>query len=843
MRAFASGLLAGVFWLQSQATLPAVIGCVALLLAGLVCLLLAYRFSARFTSAGFTADGLTTASLTSIRLTTSRVTAARFTLVVVAGIALGVGWAGLLAHDRLSESLPAALEGRDIRVIGVVDSLPDAVTRGVRFRLRVDSAHLPSGDRVVIPSLLAMGWYDDDENALPVVRPGQRWEFNVRLRLPHGHANPDSFDYEAWLLSEGVRATGYVRPGVRKKHDEFVPGFRAYVGRARDALRERLRQSLPEAPYAGVIIALVIGDQRAVSQSDWEVFNRTGIGHLVSISGLHITMIAALFGGMLRWLWRHSFFTRANLPLIVPAQKIGALAGLLAALIYVALAGFGIPAQRTLLMLAVVSIAMWLNRIASVSQVLSLAITVVLLCDPWAVLWPGFWLSFVAIACIFWVSVGRAGAAGESGAAAGFGTGVVLGEREAGHPAWLPSLRRMLADASRTQYAVTLGLVPLTMVLFGQVSLIGPLANAVAIPLVSFMITPLSLVGSVAPAPLSTWCLQSAHALVSGLAQWLSWLSETSFAVWQAPRPQSLSFALAVAGTLWLLAPRGWPMRWVGVFAWLPMLMARPAAPAEGFWLTAFDIGQGNALLIETANYRLLYDTGPAYSAESDGASRVLLPYLRARGITKLDGLIISHSDTDHAGGAASVLEGIRIGWTRSSLASDHALLRQMPSHVPCRAGQSWRWDEVHFEMLHPDDVYAEATRPNARSCTLRIRYREHAVLLTGDIEAPQERALVERSAHDLQASVLLAPHHGSGTSSTPEFLAAVSPQLALFQVGYRNRYRHPKAEVLDRYVQRGIQTLRTDRDGAVSVRIGDDITFSAHRCAHRRYWLASDCP
>lgn len=827
MRAFAAGLLVGVFWLQSQAKLPDVIVCGALLPAGLVCLLLAYRLCAQHPSAGFTA--------------------ARFSFVVAAGITFGAGWAGLMAHERLSESLSADLEGRDIRVVGVVDSLPDTVTRGVRFRLRVHSAHLPGGERVAIPGLLAIGWYAEGTDASPVVRPGQRWEFNVRLRLPHGHSNPDGFDYEAWLLSEGVRATAYVRPGVQRKHDEFVPGVRAFVGRARDALRDRLRQALPEAPYAGVIIALVIGDQRAVSQSDWEVFNRTGIGHLVSISGLHITMIAALFGGMLRWLWRHSFFTRANLPLIMPSQKIGALAGLLAALVYVALAGFGIPAQRTLLMLAVVSMAMWMNRIASVSQVLSLAIMVVLLCDPWAVLWPGFWLSFVAIACILWVSVGRARMPADSGADAiasvHASSSVALDASATAKPARLSGLRRTLADATHTQYAVTLGLVPLTMLLFGQVSLIGPLANAVAIPLVSFVITPLSLVGSVTPEPLSGWCLQSAHWLVSVLAQWLRWLSEMPFAVWQAPRPQGLSVALALAGTLWLLAPRGWPLRWVGVLAWLPMLMARPAAPAEGFWLTAFDIGQGNALLIETANHRLLYDTGPAYSAESDGASRVLLPYLRSRGITQLDGLIISHSDTDHAGGAASVLEGVRIGWTRSSLSNDHGLLTLMPAHMPCRTGQSWYWDGVHFEMLHPDSVHAEAARPNARSCTLRIRYREHAVLLTGDLEAPQERALLERSAENLQAGVLLAPHHGSGTSSTPEFLTAVSPQLALFQVGYRNRYRHPKAEVLERYVQRGIQTLRTDRDGAISVMIGKDITFRAHRCEPRRYWLASECP
>ena len=730
--------------------LPDVIACAGLMLIGLIGLPLAHRLNRRCPSQ-------ITISRTSLRA------AIGIAIVMGIGIGIGIGWAGLFAHARLSESLPASLEGRDLQVIGVVDSLPDAVARGVRFRLRVDSAHLLGGEKVSIPELLSVGWYEDDAQNPTTLRPGQRWEFTLRLRQPHGLVNPDGFDYEAWLLTEGVRATGYVRPGVQTMHDAFVPGLAAYIGRARDALRARLQQALPDAEYAGVIIALVIGDQRGVSQSDWEVFNRTGIGHLVSISGLHITMIAALFGGLARWLWRHSFFTRANLPLILPAQKIGAAAGLLAALVYVALAGFGIPAQRTLLMLTVVSVALWLGRIASVSHVLCLSITVVLLCDPWAVLWPGFWLSFAAIACILYASVGRTAAGGDECDRA---------EAEAGNtPAtgFRSWLRESLAAATRTQYAVTLGLVPLTLALFGQISLIGPLANAIAIPLVSFVITPLSLAGSVAPAPVSIWCLQSAHALVSVLAQWLQWMSETSFAVWQAPRPDAMNVMLAMAGTLWLLAPRGWPLRWVGVLARLPMLMARPATPTQGFWLTAFDIGQGNALLIETAGHRLLYDTGPAYSSESDGATRVLLPYLRARGISQLDGLIISHSDNDHAGGAASVVEGIPIAWARSSLPQDHALLRQMPSHTACRAGQSWNWDGVQFDMLHPDEYYANATQPNARSCTLRIRYREHAVLLTGDIEAPQERALLARAADQLPARVLLAPHHGSGTSSTPD--------------------------------------------------------------------------
>lgn len=467
--------------------------CAGLVLIGLVCLPLARHLANRVPH----------------QIAGSRASLRALTATVV-GVAIGIGWAGLFAHVRLGEELPAQLEGRDLQVVGIVDSLPDAVARGVRFRLHVDSANLPNGDKVKIPEFLAVGWYADDGREPPVVRPGQRWEFTLRLRLPHGHANPDGFDYEAWLLTEGVRATGYVRPGVQIMRDGFVPSPAAFIGRARDVLRARLHHALPDAAYAGVIIALVIGDQRAVSQSDWEVFNRTGIGHLVSISGLHITMIAALFGGLARWLWRHSFFTHASLPLLLPAQKIGAAAGLFAALVYVALAGFGIPAQRTLLMLAVVSVALWLGRITSVSHVLCLSITVVLLCDPWAVLWPGFWLSFVAIGCILYASVGR--------------TTTEKGDWDIDEPENTPAtgfrvwLRHSLVAATRTQYAVTLGLLPLTMALFGQVSLIGPLANAIAIPLVSFVITPMSLAGSVAPAPVSVWCLQFAHALVSALA-------------------------------------------------------------------------------------------------------------------------------------------------------------------------------------------------------------------------------------------------------------------------------------------------------------------------------------
>jgi competence protein ComEC len=562
------------------------------------------------------------------------------------------------------------------------------------------------------------------------------------------------------------------------------------------------------------------------------VFNRTGIGHLISISGLHITMVAGLFALAAFKLWRHSFFTRAQLPLLMPAQKVAAMVGAVVALLYVLLAGFGVPAQRTLYMLMVIAVALWLNRITSVSHVLCTALGVVVVIDPWAVLWPGFWLSFGAVAIILYATVGRTTARpGRPAASPGVSA--------------TPSRREQLALALRvgahTQYVVTFGLVPLTMLLFAQVSVVSPLANAVAIPLISLVVTPLALVGSMLPALLATPVLGLAHLLVEMLAACLQWFSGMRYAVWSAPTPPLWLFCWAMFGTLWLLAPRGWPVRWLGLATWIPLLAAEPSHPAPGrMTITAFDVGQGMSLLIETSNHRLLYDAGPSYSVESNAGNRVIVPYLRARGIASLDGMIVSHSDADHSGGALSVLDGVRVDWVLSSLWPHHAIALAARQHVHCAAGQSWMWDQVRFEMLHPTPAsYADTTlKPNARGCTLKITANGKSMLLPGDIEATQEAALVERDAQRLRADVLLAPHHGSGTSSTAAFLQAVNPRAAIFQVGYRNRYRHPKQEVYDRYGAMDIERLRTDESGALTLDFGDTVQISAYRQTHARYWL-----
>jgi competence protein ComEC len=785
MRCAILGFVVGAAWLQTCADLPGRPVLLACLVAALL-LLAVLRGAAR---------------------------------AAAAGALLGFAWAALLAQVALAPELAARDEGHDIVVVGVIDSLPYRFGQGVRFNFAVERVIAQPGEPApAVPPRVSLSWYSGFRDAVqPVadVQPGERWRLTVRLQRPHGNANPGGFDYEAWLLEQGVRATGYVRPDANVRLSRFVFSVGDVVEHCRAALRERILQALAGREYAGVIVALVIGDQRGIGQSDWAVFSRTGISHLISISGLHITMIAGLAALAASALWRRSFFTRAQLPLLLPAQKVAALVGVGVALLYVLLAGFGVPAQRTLYMLSVVAAALWSGRIASVSHVLCAALGVVVLLDPWAVLWPGFWLSFGAVAAILYASTGR------------------IGPRQ-------PGLAGALRLGAHTQYAVTLGLVPLTLLLFAQVSLVSPLANAVAIPVVSYVVTPLALAGSLLPAPVSGLLLIAAHFVVEQLAHLLAWMSTLPLAVWAAPEPPPWLFVAALAGTAWMLAPRGWPHRWAGAAAWLPLFGQVPVHPDDGsFAVTAFDVGQGMALLVETRSHRLLYDTGPVYAPDSNGGNRVILPYLKARGIGALDGMIVTHSDTDHSGGALAILEAVPTAWVASSLWPGHPVVRTAHRHLRCVAGQRWIWDGVQFEMLQPSAAsYGDPSlKPNARGCTLRISAQGHAMLLAADIEAAQEAQLVLGARDKLRADVLLAPHHGSGTSSTLGFLLAVQPRLAVFQVGYRNRYHHPKRQVLERYQTLGIARLRSDESGAIALSFGSEVSASHYRQDHARYW------
>ena len=716
---------------------------------------------------------------------------------------LGVSWAGLRAHERLADALPAANEGRDVEVAGVVAGLPQRFENGWRFDFDVEQAASQ------VPGRISLAWYRDAERdaeqATQPIHAGERWRFAVRLKRPHGNLNPHGYDYEAALLERGVRATGYVRTSdLNLRQDAFVWRFGYAVQRLRERIRERFGRVLGDAPYAGVLVALAVGDQRAIDPGLWETFARTGTTHLMSISGSHITMLAGLVWALVSLLWRRS----SRLPLRLPAQKAAAAAGFLAAFAYSLLAGFEVPAQRTLFMLGIVALALWSGRSVAGSRVLALALLAVLLLDPWAVLSAGFWLSFGAVALLFYVGAGRIGR------------------------------RHWLAAWGRAQWAVTVGMLPALLALFQQFSLASPLANAVAIPVVGFVVTPLALAGCL---PLGDPLLWLAHFAMTWQMILLDGLAGSNWAVWQQHAPPSWSLLLAIAGIGWLLLPRGFPARWLGIVACVPLVATSAPRPAAGTAaITVLDVGHGLAVHVQTQSHDLLYDAGPVFSADANSGNRIIVPYLRAIGVRRLDGFMVSHDDVDHSGGAASVLEALPVGWLSSSLPFEHALSAVPVEQRPCRDGDAWDWDGVRFAVLHPAAAQFDAPvrKTNDMSCVLKVTAGGQSMLLTADIETPSEAMLLSRHEPDLRADVLTVPHHGSRSSSSPEFVAAVGARTAIFPVGYRNRFGHPKDEVVDRYLGSGADLRRTDVTGAVTFRLSEGgIDVVAERERRQRYW------
>jgi competence protein ComEC len=720
--------------------------------------------------------------------------------VCVLAFASGFAWAGLLAHLRMADWLDPALEGRDLRVTGTVARLPAMGDTNVRFELRTEAS--PAGPPV--PGRLLLSWYgspgaEGAPVAPPEVHPGQRWELTVRLRRPHGNVNPHAFDYEAWLLERGIGATGYVRHAENRLLGSS-PGFLIWIEQAREAVRDRFLAVLGPTPAAGVLAALAIGDQRAISAEEWQLFNRTGVTHLMSISGLHVTLVSGLIAWLVASLWRRV----PVLALRLAARKAAAAAAIAGALGYGLLAGFAVPAQRTLWMVAVVALALWFGRIASPVRVLALALAAVVAMDPWAPLAAGLWLSFGAVALIFYAASG-----------------------------WSrPQFR--LVQWVHVQWAITVGLAPAALLLFGQVSIAGPLANAVAIPVVSVVVTPLALLAALLPLE---FLLEGAARLVEWLLQFLEWCASLPAALWQQHVPSAWAALAALGGVAWILAPRGVPWRPAGLALMTPAFALAPAAPVAGeAWITTLDVGQGLAVLVRTAHRTLLYDAGPAFGPDVDSGSRIVLPALRAAGVQSLDMMVVSHEDLDHLGGALTVLESMETASLASSLPLQHPLHALVASSRPCESPQAWDWDGVRFAFLNPSASAMPAARRNDRSCVLRISTATGSMLLTGDIEAAAEAALLRRD--DLRADVLLVPHHGSRSSSTPQLIAAVAPRFAVIPVGYRSRFGHPHARVLERYAGAGASVLRTDLDGAVHVVLGRTQTeVTGERQRKARYW------
>lgn len=715
----------------------------------------------------------------------------------LAALLAGFAWAGMRAHWRLADALPMGWEGQDAVVEGVVADLPQPMSEGVRFVLQIERADAP------VPRLVLVSWYRgrDEEATIPQLEAGERWQMTLRLKRPHGFANPHGFDYEAWLLERGLRATGYVRaapPPERLAVGEG--GLMAAVHRLRADIRDRFLAVLGEAPYAGVLVALTVGDQRAIPSAQWEVFRRTGISHLVSISGMHVSFVALVVGGALAFVWRRV----PALVLRLPARRAGALAAMLAALAYALLAGMGIPVQRALIMLAVVAAALLFGREPAPSRVLALALLGVLVVDPWGVLSAGFWLSFGAVAVILFLLGGRIGAAG----------------------GW--------RAAVRVQLGITLATLPVLLALFQSFSLVSPLANALAIPLVSFVVTPLALLAMLLP--LDT-VLHLAHWLTGELMRVMEWLAASPYALWQqAAIPAWLALAGVVASLL-LLLPRATPGKPAALVVLAGLLWwPAPRPQAGSVRATVLDVGNGLAVHVQTATHDLLYDAGPPYGPLADAGGRVVLPHLAANGVGRLHRLVLSHDDADHVGGTGSVLEGLAVDSVMAGEPGMLAVAGHLPAQV-CAAGTTWDWDGVRFEVLHPVAGLPPARRNNDDSCVIRIEAGGGSLLLVGDIEHRGE-GLLARTPERLASSVVVAAHHGSRSSSSPAFVDAVLPESVVFSVGYRNPFGHPHPAVWARWAEAGARNWRTDSQGAVEILIdGTGVELAAVRERSPRYW------
>ncbi|MBU3739266.1 MAG: DNA internalization-related competence protein ComEC/Rec2, partial [Rhodoferax sp.] len=559
---------------------------------------------------------------------------------VIGLAALGFGLAGGRASLLADEALAPGLEGQDLVLTGVVAAMPQVSEVGLRFRLEVESARW-QGRAVTVPSLLDLSWYSGlypGANGLPELQrqpqplvAGERWRFTARLKAAHGGVNPHGFDYELWLWEQGVLATGSLRTGRNDPPPERLGStWRHPVEAARQQVRARIALALPQRSEGGLVAALVVGDQRAIDRADWDVFRATGVAHLMSISGLHITLFAWLAAGLVSGLWRRS----SRLCLAYPAPLAALWCGLALAAAYALFSGWGVPAQRTVLMLAAVTLLRASGRQWPWPIVWLLVCAVVTAADPWALLQPGFWLSFVAVGVLF-ASSGSSGRAVRDGRLAG------------------PAARIGASAVAmlREQWVITLALTPLTLLLFGQVSLVGLVANALAIPWVTLLVTPLAMLGVIWP-PL--WSL--AALAVQGMTQVLQALAVLPWAVWSTAQAPLWAGVAGMLGGLLLVLRLPLALRLCGLPLVLPVLLWQPVRPPPGeFELLAADIGQGNAVLVRTAHHALLYDAGPRYSRESDAGHRVLVPLLRALDV-RLDRLVLSHRDTNHVGGAAAVL-------------------------------------------------------------------------------------------------------------------------------------------------------------------------------------------
>ncbi|MEE9339188.1 MAG: DNA internalization-related competence protein ComEC/Rec2 [Methylococcaceae bacterium] len=700
---------------------------------------------------------------------------------------VGIIWASSFSSVRLANRLPESLQGQTIEVEGQVIGLPHYDERKVRFDFAV------SKPAYNFPKKIRLSWYFPKQK----IKTGQFWILSVKLKKPHGRFNPGGFDYEKWLFEQNIGATGYVRTNPEPLLNRFKSTNKSFSN-LRQTISDNLDELLKDSDNKGLVKALMIGERNEINQQQWDVFRKTGTVHLLAISGLHIGLVSGLM-----------YFLVLQISIrfsTISPQKYAAIAALLLALFYSALAGFSLPTQRSLMMLIIAMIALVWQRKITASNTVSLTLFTVLIVDPLAVLSIGFWLSFLAVIVIIYSLAGRLGRIGY----------------------W--------HSAIKIHCVTAIGLAPLLIYSFQQISVISPIANFISVPVISFLVVPLCLLSVVFMfiSPLITeQCLTVVDTLLQGLYDILLIMADLPYAALNTEKASIFTIPLTLLAVLILIAPKGFPARWLGLVFLIPSLFINHEKLKQGeITTTLLDVGQGLSAVIETANHVLVFDTGAKYSNKFNMGDAVVIPFLESKGIEIVDTLLISHGDNDHSGGALSLIKQKNV----SNILTSVPNLFEQYSPVFCLRGQNWEWDQVRFEILSPSEGFIEGENNN--SCVLKVSSIYGTLLLTGDIEKPAEDWLVTNSANQLESDILIAPHHGSKTSSSISLLEQVSPKMILIPVGYRNRFFFPHQEIVERYKKLSIPWISTADKGAVVVQMKhNSILVHSTRDGQSKYW------
>jgi len=712
----------------------------------------------------------------------------------LAAVCAGFLYVNFYAHSFGPAALDESWLRKEVLLIGTVADLPQYKDKSVRFVFDIEAAYVES-HKVQLPPRVRLSWY----GAYDPPKVGEKWQLMVRLKPPHGFANPGGFDFERYLYEQGIGATGYVR---KSSENKFLAPATSIVQPIREWLRERIDDALVDAPMRGFIKALVIGDRGELSQDDWRILNNTGTNHLMAISGLHIGLVAGLVLWIVARCWRLS----ARACLWFPATKVAVFFAFLSALVYAALAGFTVPTQRAMLMFGVLAVSLLMGFQWRPLQILTSAWVLVMLYDPFALLSAGTWLSFLAVMAILYA--------------------LQLRRRD-----------RALYQWGRVQWIITIALVPVLLWYFQRLSLISPLANVLAVPWMSFIVVPLALLGALFSGlpDVATLVWQGSATAMQTLWWLLQRMADLPLAAYQSFAPGWWATVLAVLGVVCLILPRGVMFRSIGIIFLIPALAVKPQALNEGeVVIDVLDVGQGLAVVARTRDHVLLYDTGPRFSEDFNAGDAVILPFLREHGVEQIDTLVLSHGDSDHAGGLDAVFAQMPV--TTFYNGASRQITRE--GQKPCRAGTHWQVNQVRFSLVYPENTLQELSDNNG-SCVLQIHAGEHAILIPGDIEKKAERFLLESLGLGLRSDVLLIPHHGSKTSSTPTFIEQVSPGIAINAAGYANRYRLPNAKVMRRYTERNMALWNTAQHGAIRLTLSESGIDGPHswRRQKRRFW------